>query len=124
MVTIAWLPVLWLCGAPATGKPTVAWQVFADLADQGLCVGYFDVDQIGMLQPPPDGDPACHRFKVDNLAGMVRNYRAAGDVTIVIGPRAVGESSVSWRLATRRWVSGEAHRVCRPGPGRVPSPRP
>jgi predicted kinase len=216
MVTNARLPVLWLCGAPATGKSTVAWQVFSDLADQGLCVGYLDIDQIGMLQPPPDGDPRCHRFKVDGLAGMVRNYRAAGaqvliisgvidpehgfdfaeaasdaditfchltvdeptlrerlaargwpreaaneamimmkgladaafvttvidttgrdpgdlarhasalvtatastletqelpecsagEVTIVIGPRAVGKSSVSWGLAMRRWVSGE-----------------
>ena len=216
MVTNARLPVLWLCGAPATGKSTVAWRVFSDLADQGLCVGYLDVDQIGMLAPPPDADSSCHRFKVDNLAGMVRNYRtagaevlvisgvidpehghdfaeaaadadirfchltldepmlrerlaargwpteaadeavimmsgladapfvttvidttgrdavgvardaaalvtaasstpdtqelpacSAGDVTIVIGPRAVGKSSVSWGMAMRRWVSGE-----------------
>ena len=153
MVTSARLPVLWLCGAPATGKSTVAWQVFSDLADQGLCVGYLDIDQIGMLAPPPDADSRCHRFKVDNLAAMVRNYRtagtqvlvisgvidttgrdavgvardaatlvtaapstpdaqellecAAGDVTIIIGPRAVGKSSVSWGMAMRRWVSGE-----------------
>ncbi len=217
MVTNARLPVLWLCGAPATGKSTVAWQVFSDLADQGgLCVGYLDIDQIGMLQPPPGTDPRCDRFKVDNLAGIVRNYRtagaqvlivsgvidpehghdfaeaaveadvtfchltvdepmlrerlaargwpseaadeavimmsgladapfvttvidtrgrdreglareaadlvtaassvpdtqellecSAGDVTIIIGPRAVGKSSVSWGMAMRRWVSGE-----------------
>jgi broad-specificity NMP kinase len=216
MVTNTQLPVLWLCGAPATGKSTVAWQVFGDLADQGLRVGYLDIDQIGMLQPPPDADPHCHRVKVDNLAGMIRNYRAAGaqvlvisgvidpeygqdfaetavdaditfchltvdeptlrerlvargcpseaadeavimmsgladapfvttvidttgrdpqdlardaatlvttasstpgtqelpecsagDVTIIIGPRGVGKSSVSWGLAMRRWVSGE-----------------
>ena len=78
MVTNARLPVLWLCGAPATGKSTVAWQGFSDLAGQGLCVGYLDIDQIGMLQPPPDADSSCHRFKVDNLAAMVRNYRTAG----------------------------------------------
>jgi len=216
MVTNARLPVLWLCGAPATGKSTVAWQVFSDLADQGLCVGYLDIDQLGMLQPPSDADPRCHRFKVENLAGMVSNYRtagaqvlvvsgvidpahghefaeaaveadltfchltldearlrerlaargwpseaadeavimmngladapfvttvidttgrdpvglareaaalvaagsstpgahelpecSAGEVTIIIGPRAVGKSAVSWGLAMRRWVSGE-----------------
>src|SRR5471032_541722 len=84
MVTSARLPVLWLCGAPATGKSTVAWQFFSDLADQGLCVGYLDIDQIGMLQPPPDADSHCHRFKVDNLAGMVRNYRTAGTQVLVI----------------------------------------
>jgi hypothetical protein len=65
MVTNSRLPVLWLCGAPATGKSTVAWQVFSDFADQELCVGYLDIDQIGMLQPPQDGDPQGHRFKVD-----------------------------------------------------------
>ena len=84
MVLNSRLPVLWLCGAPATGKSTVAWQVFSDLADQGLRVGYLDIDQIGMLQPPPDADPCCHRFKVDNLAGMVRNYRSAGTQVLVI----------------------------------------
>jgi broad-specificity NMP kinase len=84
VVTSARLPVLWLCGAPATGKSTVAWQVFSDLADQGLCVGYLDIDQIGMLQPPPETDPRCHRVKVDNLAGMARNYRIAGAQVLVI----------------------------------------
>jgi len=84
MVTNSRLPVLWLCGAPATGKSTVAWQVFSDLADQGLCVGYLDIDQIGMLKPPPDTDPLCHRFKVDNLAGIVGNYRTAGTQVLVI----------------------------------------
>ena len=33
---------------------------------------------------------------------------SAGDVTIIIGPRAVGKSSVSWGMAMRRWVSGES----------------
>jgi hypothetical protein len=84
MVTSSRLPVLWLCGAPATGKSTVAWQVFSDLADQGLCVGYLDIDQIGMLAPPPDADPHCHRFKVDNLAGIVPNFRTAGAQVLVI----------------------------------------
>ena len=84
MVTNSRLPVLWVCGAPATGKSTVAWQVFSDLADQGLSVGYLYIDQIGMLQPPPDADPSCHRFKVDNFAGMVRNYRAAGAQVLVV----------------------------------------
>ena len=84
MVTNSRLPVLWLCGAPATGKSTVAWQVFSDLADQELCVGYLDIDQIGMLQPPQDADPQGHRFKVDNLAGMVRSYRTAGAQVLVI----------------------------------------
>jgi uncharacterized SAM-binding protein YcdF (DUF218 family)/predicted kinase len=131
MVTSSRLPVLWLCGAPGTGKSTVAWQVFGDLAGQGLGVGYLDIDQIGMLQPPPDGDPSCHRFKVDNLAGMVRNYRAAGTQVLVIsgvidperGPDfaeaaadaditfchlTVDEQTLRERLAARGWPSEAA----------------
>ena len=53
------LPVVWLGGAPATCKSTVARQVFSDLAGQGPCVRYLDNDQIGMLPPPPDEDPNC-----------------------------------------------------------------
>lgn len=131
MVTNSPLPVLWLCGAPATGKSTVAWQVFSDLADQGLCVGYLDIDQIGMLAPPPDEDPSCHRFKVDNLAGIVRNYRTAGTQVLVISgvidpehghdfARAAVEAGITFchltldeptmreRLAARGWPSAAA----------------
>jgi broad-specificity NMP kinase len=125
------LPVLWLCGAPATGKSTVAWQVFGDLVDQGLCVGYLDIDQVGMLAPQPDADPSCHRFKVDNLAVMVRNYRTAGAqvfvISGVIDPEhghdfaeaaveaditfchlTVDEPTLRERLAARGWPSAAA----------------
>ena len=37
-----------------------------------------------MLQPPPDADPRGHRFTVDNLTGMVRNYLAAGAQVLVV----------------------------------------
>jgi hypothetical protein len=32
---------------------------------------------------------------------------SGGDVAIIIGPRAVGKSSVTWGVAMRRWASGE-----------------
>jgi broad-specificity NMP kinase len=131
MVTNPRLPVLWLCGAPATGKSTVAWQVFSDLADQRLCVGYLDIDQIGMLAPPPDADPSSHQFKVDSLAAMVQNYHAAGVQVLVIsgvidpehghdfaGAAAeaditfchltVDEPTLRERLAARGWPSAAA----------------
>jgi len=131
MTTSSRLPVLWLCGAPATGKSTVAWQVFGDLADQGLCVGYVDIDQIGMLAPPPEDDPRCHRVKVDNLAAMVSSYRTAGAQVLVIsgvidpehGPDfaeaavdaditfchlTVDEPTLRERLAARGWPSEAA----------------
>ena len=53
------LPVVWLGGAPATCKSTVAWQVFSDLARSRSLRPYLDNDQIGMLPPPPDEDPNC-----------------------------------------------------------------
>ena len=84
-----------------------------------------------MLQPPQDADPQGHRFKVDNLAGMVRSYRAAGAQVLVISgvidpehghdfaqaaPDAdftfchltVDEPTLRTRLAARGWPSEAA----------------
>ena len=58
------LPVLWICGAPATGKSTVAWRLFGDVADEGVRVAYVDIDQLGMLYPAPEGDADRHLVKV------------------------------------------------------------
>jgi len=71
MVTHSRLSVLWLCGAPAAGKSTVAWQTVACLSDRGLRVGYVDIDQVGMLYPRAAADPCGHAFKVDNFGGLV-----------------------------------------------------
>jgi hypothetical protein len=84
MVSSPRLPVLWLCGGSGTGKSTVAWRVFNDLAGQGVRVGYVDVDQIGMLFPACDEDPDRHDFKVDNFAGLTANYRAAGAQVLLV----------------------------------------
>jgi hypothetical protein len=84
-----------------------------------------------MLQPPQDADPHCHRFKVDNLAAMMRNYRAAGaqmlvisgvidpehghdfpetavDADIMFCHLTVDEPTLRERLAARGWPSEAA----------------
>ena len=131
MVTHSRLPVLWLCGAPAAGKSTVAWQTLTCLSDQGLRVGYVDIDQVGMLYPRAADDPSGHAFKVDNFGGLVGNYCAAGAqalvVSGVIDPESgadvadraadadltfclltVDEPTLRSRLADRGWSVGAA----------------
>ena len=120
------LPVLWLCGAPATGKSTVAWHLFRGLADEGMRVGYVDIDQLGMLYPAPEDDPDRHQVKADALAAVIPNYAQAGaQVLIVSGvldPMTGGslaqripsltfchlvadEQTIRTRLAGRPWPS-------------------
>lgn len=78
------LPVLWLCGAPATGKSTVAWQLFRDFAARSITVGYVDIDQLGMICPAPTSDPDRHLVKADALAAVVPNYARAGARLLVV----------------------------------------
>jgi hypothetical protein len=83
-VTVSPLPVLWLCGAPGTGKSTVAWQVLLDLEGEGVRAGYVDIDQLGMVYPPPDGDPEREGLKVANLEAGIPEYAAAGARVLVV----------------------------------------
>jgi hypothetical protein len=78
------LPVLWLCGAPATGKSTVAWQLFTDLGAEREHIAYVDIDQLGMLYPAPEEDPDRVRTKAKNLAAVIRGYRAAGSRALIV----------------------------------------
>lgn len=182
MLTNARLPVLWLCGAPATGKSTVARRVFSDLGAQVLVVsGVIDPEQghdfaemaveaditfchltvdeptlrerlaargwpseaadeavvmmsalsdspfvttvidttgrdpqslardAAALVTPAASTPGAQELSecTVGLEGSAGPESPVGAVTIVIGPRAVGKSSVSWGMAMRRWVSGE-----------------
>lgn len=78
------LPVVWLCGAPATGKSTVAWSLFHAIADQQICVGYIDIDQLGMVFPPRESDPDRHQVKTDALAAVMPNYADAGAQVLIV----------------------------------------
>lgn len=83
-VTSSRLPVLWVCGAPGTGKSTVAWQMLLDLDREGVRVGYVDIDQLGMVYPRPEGDPDRADVKTANIEAVVGNYAAAGARAFVV----------------------------------------
>jgi len=69
--------VLLICGPPGVGKSTIGFQLYRRYLHGGRTAGYVDLDQIGFIQPSPDGDPGRHRLKAGNLAAMWRTYHAA-----------------------------------------------
>jgi predicted kinase len=93
------LPVIWLCGAPGTGKSTVAWRLFHDFADRSIRVGYVDVDQLGMLCPAPKSDPDRHQAKADALTAVMPNYAQAGARLFIVS--GVLDPVVGARVAAR-----------------------
>ncbi len=78
------VPVLWICGAPGSGKSTVGWEVRARLAAEGADVAYVDVDQLGICFPEPDGDPGRTRLQARVLARLVDGFAAEGARGIVV----------------------------------------
>jgi Mrp family chromosome partitioning ATPase len=72
---------------PGVGKTTVAWELFAQLAREGIPAGYVDIDQRGMCSAPPTrqhwapepaADPGRHRLKARTLDAVVANFRDVG----------------------------------------------
>ena len=78
------IPVLWLCGPPGIGKSTIGWEIFTQLIQAGIAVGYVDIDQLGICYPEPASDPGRHRLKAQNLGAVVANYRAAGARCVIV----------------------------------------
>src|SRR6266536_20097 len=87
------LPVLWLYGASGVGKTTVTWELFVQLAREGVPTGYVDIDQLGMCYAPPTprhwapepaADPGRHRLKARALDAVVANFRDAGARCVVV----------------------------------------
>lgn len=70
--------VLILCGPAGVGKSTIGFELYLRCLRGGLTAGYIDLDQIGFLTAPADGDPGNHGLKAANLAAMWRTYHAAG----------------------------------------------
>src|SRR5262249_49512209 len=84
---------LWLYGASGVGKTTVTWELFVQLAREGVPAGYVDIDQLGMcygpptpLQwaPEPTDDPGRHRLKARTLDAVVANFRDAGARCVLV----------------------------------------
>lgn len=81
---VAALPVIWLCGAPAAGKSTVAWHLLRVLADEQIRAGYVDIDQLGMVYPPSEADRDRHQAKATALTAVMPNYEGAGAQVLIV----------------------------------------
>jgi adenylylsulfate kinase-like enzyme len=77
-------PVLWVSGAPGTGKSTTGWGLFTRIAERGGCVAYVDLDQLGLIGPPPGGGAASHRIKAHNLLRVIATLRRRGVQQVIV----------------------------------------
>jgi adenylylsulfate kinase-like enzyme len=101
--------VLWLCGPTGVGKSTVGFNAYVKVLRSGVRTAYLDVDQLA-FGGASSGD---HHIRARNLAGLCRNFRAAGaEAVVVVGPVAtvsdtrVYEASLS---AAFTWCRLRAH---------------
>ncbi|MFK0249774.1 hypothetical protein ACIQUM_34175 [Amycolatopsis azurea] len=77
-------PVLWTTGAPGAGKSTTAWGVYSRIAEAGGSVAYVDIDQLGLIGPPPGGGEASHAIKAANLLRVLEILRGRGARQLVV----------------------------------------
>ncbi|MCO1656373.1 AAA family ATPase [Pseudonocardia humida] len=77
-------PVLWVSGAPGTGKSTAGWGLFTRIAELGGDVAYVDLDQLGLIGPPPGGGAAGHGIKAANLLRVVAALRLRGVQQVIV----------------------------------------
>lgn len=83
-------PLLLLCGAPGTGKSSVAWEIYSRLVRAGTAVATLDLDVVGFGPAPNNGSEA---MKSTNLAAVAENYRAVGARGLVVsGVSATSEA--------------------------------
>lgn len=74
----------WVYGVPGVGKSATGWQVFRDLADDGVPCAYVDIDQLGMCFPARPDDPDRDRLKVDALAALAAVRQRSGCRELVV----------------------------------------
>ncbi|MFB9909626.1 hypothetical protein [Allokutzneria oryzae] len=77
-------PVLWVTGAPGAGKSTTGWGLYSRIAGQGGSVAYVDIDQLGLIGPPPGGGAASHGIKADNLIRVIATLRCRGVRQVIV----------------------------------------
>lgn len=82
-MTVAAGRVWWLYGPPCVGKSVTASELFTGTLS-GEPRGYFDVDQIGMCHPDPEGDPGPYALKARAAGALVRGFTRAGARTVVV----------------------------------------
>lgn len=75
------VPLLLLCGAPGTGKSSVAWEVYWLLMRRGVPVAHIDLDGIGY---GPPGQSGSFDLKFANLAALWPSYAEVGASALVV----------------------------------------
>jgi chloramphenicol 3-O-phosphotransferase len=75
------VPLLVLCGAPGTGKSSVAWETYWSLMREGVPVAHIDLDGIGY---GPPGHSGSFDLKFANVAALWRVYSDTGASALVV----------------------------------------
>jgi hypothetical protein len=101
------LPILWLYGADAVGKSTVAWEIYTSLTSRRIGAAYVDTDYLGFCSPLPDDDPSP--LVAANLAAIWPNFEAAGAECMVVAGVVV---SAEQRERYEAAIPGAALTLC------------
>lgn len=77
--------MLWISGAPGSGKTTTGWSVFEQLTAAGANVAYVDIDQLGLFAPAGgESGNSAHTMKSYNALHVIECVRSHGVGQIVI----------------------------------------
>jgi adenylylsulfate kinase-like enzyme len=73
-----------VCGPPAVGKSTVAWEIFAHRFRAGRQTAFVDLAQVGLVRGPGVDADLGRRLAVANLAAMWDEFAASGAKALVV----------------------------------------
>jgi hypothetical protein len=85
------VPLLLLCGAPGSGKSSVAWEAYWSLMRDGVPIAHVDLDGIGY---GPPGFSGSFDLKFENVAAVWRSYADAGASAFVVSGLRVLQDDV------------------------------